>query len=383
VKRLRFIRFAWLLCAMTPIMAQSAPSCDGWPSWQSFRQHFVSDGGRVVDLGTNGQPTTSEGQSYGLLFALIANDRAGFERQLGWTRDNLAAGDLSARLPAWLWGRREDGSWGVIDDNSASDADAWIAYSLIEAGRLWHEPRYAALGQLLALRIAREESVALPRLGLVLLPGARGFGPKAGGWRLNPSYLPLQVLTRLAHALPASGWPQMLASAPRVLLETAPAGFAPDWALWQTGKGFLPDTQTAAIGSYNAIRVYLWAGMLDERASERSRLLARFKPMADRVARDGQPPEKVDARNGNASGTGPVGFSAALLPFLVASGERQAADTQALRLAALPLSERPDAYYDHVLTLFGLGWREGRFRFAADGRLEPAWEGVCPVLPPA
>lgn len=359
-----------------------AASCEGWPQWQDFQSRFVSEGGRVIDRGEKGQPTTSEGQSYALLFALVANDRPAFDRLLNWTRDNLAAGDLSARLPAWLWGRRDDGSWGVIDANSASDADAWIAYALIEAGRLWQVPRYDALGRLLALRIAREESAPLPGLGQALLPGARGFGPKDGAWRLNPSYLPPQLLTRLARALPDSDWPKLRASAARILLDTAPAGFAPDWVVWQTGRGFLPDAQTAAAGSYNAIRVYLWAGMLDARAPERARLLARLQPMAARVAADGLPPQSVDTRTGRAVGVGPVGFSAALLPFLASSGAQQALDTQTLRLTAMPLAERPDAYYDHVLALFGQGWRAGRFRFAEDGRLQPAWEGTCAVSSP-
>ena len=30
----------------------------------------------------------------------------------------------------------------MLDPNSASDADVWMAYSLVEAGRLWKIPCY-------------------------------------------------------------------------------------------------------------------------------------------------------------------------------------------------------------------------------------------------
>ncbi|MEK9939779.1 MAG: glycosyl hydrolase family 8, partial [Methylotenera sp.] len=78
--------------------------------------------------------TTSEGQAYALFFALVANDQPQFERLLQWTQLNLAQGNLATNLPAWHWGQKADGSWGVIDGNSASDADIWIVYTLLEAG---------------------------------------------------------------------------------------------------------------------------------------------------------------------------------------------------------------------------------------------------------
>ena len=46
-------------------------------------------------------------------------------------------------------------------------------------------------------------------------------------------------------------------------------------------------------------------------------------------------------------------------------------------VAALPTPEQqraaPPRYYEQVLSLFALGWYEGRYRFAADGQLRPAW----------
>ncbi|KVF76466.1 endoglucanase [Burkholderia sp. FL-7-2-10-S1-D7] len=347
-----------------------------WPRWDAFKRDFVSADGRVIDVGSADSRTVSEGQAYGLFFALVANDRHTFDTILAWTENNLAQGDLSARLPAWLWGRAPDGAWRVLDANAASDADLWIAYTLVEAGRLWHERSYTARGALLAKRVLDDETASVPGLGLTLLPGPTGFRLADGQWRVNPSYSPPQVIRGLAARLPDDRrWSALAASTGRVLLDTAPKGFAPDWALYRAGAGFAPDPQTHAESAYNAIRVYLWAGMLDRADPLAAPLLARFAPFADHIAAHGAPPEKVDTTTGVAGpNDGNGGFSAAAVPFLDARGQHALADAQVARVDALARQSAP-GYYTSVLTLFGLGWRDGRYRFGADGSLDARWEG--------
>ncbi|MGR3909959.1 cellulose synthase complex periplasmic endoglucanase BcsZ [Burkholderia sp. SR8] len=347
-----------------------------WPRWDAFKRDFVSADGRVIDVGSADSRTVSEGQAYGLFFALVANDRRTFDTILAWTENNLAQGDLSAHLPAWLWGRAPDGAWRVLDANAASDADLWIAYTLVEAGRLWRERSYTARGALLAKRVLDDETASVPGLGVTLLPGPTGFRLADGQWRVNPSYSPPQVIRGLAARLPDDRrWAALAASTGRVLLDTAPKGFAPDWALYRAGAGFGPDPQTHAQSAYNAIRVYLWAGMLDRADPLAAPLLARFAPFADYIAAHGAPPEKVDTTTGVAGpNDGNGGFSAAAVPFLDARGQRALADAQAARVDTLARQSAP-GYYTSVLTLFGLGWRDGRYRFGADGSLDARWEG--------
>ncbi|MBC7414790.1 MAG: cellulase, partial [Herminiimonas sp.] len=299
---------------------RSRPAAVGWPAWDSFAGTFIGDGARVIDPSTPNGRTTSEGQAYALFFALVANDRARFERLLRWTEDNLAAGDLRAHLPAWLWGKRDDGSWGVIDDNPASDADLWIAYALQEAARLWDIPRYAALGQLIAERILREETVVVGGLGRVLLPAPKGFMPATDTVRLNPSYAPIQLLRRLAagsiSAESTAQWRAQIGTTRRLTIEGAPRGFVPDWVVYQAGQGFRTDADTAGVGSFNAIRSYLWAGMLAPSDPLRASLQRALAPMLQVTARTGTPPKQVDTRTGSGIGSGDAGFSAALLPML-------------------------------------------------------------------
>ncbi len=358
---------------LTKPATQPAGPCMVWGDWERFRQQFLSPEGRVIDHGAG--ITTSEGQSYALFFSLVANDQERFKKILAWTQDNLAGGDLTARLPAWQWGKKPDGTWGVMDDNAASDADLWIAYTLAEAAILWKVPRYGAMAELLAARILREEAAALPGLGLMLLPGPKGFHAKPDEWRLNPSYTPPQLLRRMANLYPHAGWEQIVLSAAKMLSASAPRGFSPDWVLYREQAGFLPDPDTRGIGSYNAIRVYLWVGMMDPKDPERARLLKVFAPFGQQVSTLGVPVlEEPAFATEDGRGAGPRGFSAAVLPFLEALNLRQAVHQQQLRLTALSSTEEDiPRYYDAVLELFGRGWMDKQYRFTPNGALVTHW----------
>lgn len=354
-------------------LAKAAVTSATWPEWKAFAQAFITDTGRVVDRSSPTSLTYSEGQAYALFFALVANDRSRFEALLRWTEDNLCGGDLTAQLPAWQWGHNAQDQWGPLDNHPASDADLWIAYALGEAGRLWQQRRYSALSRLVMDRVLREEVAHLPGLGPTLLPGPVGFALSGDRWRLSPSYLPMHLMRWLARQRPDTAWPAVADSSLRVILNSATQGFAPDWTIYNASDAsFGPDTESSAgLGAHNAIRVYLWTGLLPEGHPDRNALLQTLGLMGRWVAQQGVPPAYTDARDGSAQGAGSSGFSAALLPFLSALKLPQAVQAQQARLEARPLAA--DAYYDHVLALFGLGSVQGRYRINTLGELEPAW----------
>ncbi|MDM8349903.1 cellulose synthase complex periplasmic endoglucanase BcsZ [Pseudomonas sp. sp1636] len=341
-------------------------SCQ-WPLWEQFKQRFIDAGGRVIDPGDPRAVTTSEGQAYAMFFALAAGDRQTFARLLRWSENNLAQGDLQRHLQAWLWGRSPEGRWQVLDANSAADADLWLAYSLQEAGRLWQQPGYSRLSARQLALIEHHEVAQLPQLGPLLLPGAEGFS-RQNSWTLNPSYSPLPLLRSFAHRYPDSIWAAMLEPTRRMLEETSAKGFAPDWVEWQDGQWQAP-AKGGWQGSYDAIRVYLWAGMQAPDNEQTDNFAQRFEPMLRYLQQHGRPPLRVDSLTGAAEGHGPPGFSAALLPLLSRTAEPRLLQEQLARLAAEPL--QADAYYDHVLSLFGQGWNEGRYRFSPRGTLQP------------
>jgi endoglucanase len=361
--------------------AEQGTQTDHAKLWQAYTSRFISSDGRVIDH-SRAEMTTSEGQSYGLFFSLVNNDRARFDKIFTWTEANLAGGDLATHLPSWSWGQNKAGKWGPLDPNSASDSDLWIAYDLIEAGRLWNDPHYASVGGKLAALIAHREVADLPGFGPALLPGPVGFKlPKS--WILNPSYSPVFILDRLAKAQPAGPWADVAAMVPVLLERSAKSGFAMDWVSYTPGQGFTPclvngHTGPAANGSYDAIRVYLWAGMLDDESPAKAPILKALSGMNLYLQQHPAPPEKISNQGVPQNNDGPSGFSAALLPYLKSIPNDSAVAQQMVRLKS-QLDEKsnlygnPPAYYDQNLALFASGWMEQRFRFGSSGELLVPW----------
>lgn len=397
----------WAVAGAAASAARQHPSptplrtsaCTAWPAWQAFAQQFIQADGRVIDFSTPQQPSTSEGQSYAMFFALAANDRARFDQLWRWSVNNLAAGDVAAQLPAWQWGQRPDGTWGVLDTNSASDADVWLAYSLLEAARVWHAPDYARDAQHLLRLIARDAVVTVPGLGPTLLPGARGFVHIQGDqqqWRLNPSYSFVPLWRRLAQADPTGPWKALITSGMQVLQASTPLGYVPDWMAYQApldGRSgrFIVDPVAGDVGSYDSIRVYLWAGMTSGEDPLRAAMLARVYGMTALLQQRATLPEKIATRSGALDGKASVGMSAALVPLArqlpTPSAYQGLLQATRAALQAAPIhasTPAPDpapvaqVYYDWVLGLFATGWAQHQFQFLPSGMAQFCWETTCP-----
>lgn len=368
--------------------ASSACAVTDWPAWQAWASGHVQPDGRVLHSSLLPNHTTSEGQSYNLLLALIANDAQRFEQIWSWTRDNMMGADAANRLPGWLWGQGADGRWQLQDANSASDADLWIVYALLEGARLWQRPTYRSDARHLLDSIEARLVVDLPGLGKMVLPGPQGFNQHNQVWTLNPSYLPLPLLRRLHKERPKGPWQQIASNTVRMIQATSPKGFVADWVGYkmtavQAGQ-FMVDPAKGELGSYDAIRVYLWAGMTSPRDPDAAALLAALDGMRQRILATGAAPEKVAVTTGVAEGQGPFGFGAALVPYLQAKGETTLAAQWKARAAqqlesglAQPSAQPEILYYNVMLGLFGIGWAEKRYQFRDDGTLNLSWEKSC------
>ena len=195
-----------------------------------------------------------------------------------------------------------------------------------------------------------------------MLPGRVGFEDN-GTVKLNPSYYPLFLFKRFA--LEDAYWNEVYEGSLRMLLRSSPAGIAPDWALFDKGGRLVPPNgDDYEIGSYNAIRTYLWAGMMSPDDPNRAILMKHFSPMVEATRALNMPPEKIHTVNLTVNDTGPFGFGACLIPML-------GNDCTAGLVRSVVDSERlsGESYYSSMLALYGRGWDEGRFAFDADGRL--------------
>jgi endoglucanase len=376
--------------SLTPVMADEA-ACKSvdWPLWQTYATRFVQNDGRLLESSVEANHSTSEGQSYGMLFALIGNDRERFDALWKWTAANMAGADAGNRLPGWLWGQGKDGKWQLQDANSASDSDLWIVYSLLEAARLWQRPDYREDALRMLGNIETNLVVSLPGLGKIILPGPEGFIQPDHLWRLNPSYLPLPLLRRLAKESPSGPWKEIAENTVKMVSASSPKGYVADWIGYRATAPkaglFVVDPVKGELGSYDAIRVYLWAGMTPTTDPLAAQLLARLDGMSNSTASTGIPPEKVQVISGALEGQGPFGYSAALIPYFQAKGQPWLAEQQQRRVetalnAALAKADHERVeplYYNAMLSLFALGWAEKRYQFRDDGTLKLTWETSC------
>ena len=231
-------------------------------AWRSYNTNFVTEAGRVVDT-ANGSISHSEGQGYGLLLAVAANDRATFERIWGWTRANLAV--RNDALLAWRW--EPDRRPGIADMNNASDGDILVAWALTEAAEAWSNDAYRIAARRMAVEVGRKLVLWQASGGPVLLPAVSGFSAedRADGPVVNLSYYIFPAFLRLGVVAPEFDWDALARNGVRLLEASR---FGPDklpveWISLSGDKvrsadGFAPEF------AYNAIRIPLylaWSGI--------------------------------------------------------------------------------------------------------------------------
>ncbi|MDH4395647.1 MAG: cellulose synthase complex periplasmic endoglucanase BcsZ [Limnobacter sp.] len=347
-----------------------------WPEWKGYKDTFLSKDGRVVDHSTEDLRTVSEGQAYCLFFALVAADKAAFDNILTWTENNLSQGDLGQNLPAWHWAKGPAG-WGVQDSNSASDADLWLAYTLLEAGRYWSEPRYTQKAKQLGNLILSQESLWVDGLGRSLLPGKIGFVNSDDSVKLNPSYAPAFVLARLAEAWADDPrWAEMYLANQQLLMSAAKEGLYPDWISFKNG---LPvEDVNLTEGDFDAIRVYLWLGISPDSDPILASLKKLVKPFTESIFENQAVPLQWNPKTGEKSkDSGPQGFQWALRPLLEMLGRDEPAKRSFLKnwtltdLSSLKSTDewRDYGYYSGALSLFAQGAVSGKYSIRHNGRL--------------
>ncbi|BBD67085.1 endoglucanase Y [Nostoc commune NIES-4072] len=241
-------------------------------SWDSYRQRFIQSDGRVIDYEASDR-STSEGQAYALLRAVLINDPTTFALTLNWSENNLqrqVGGKRTDSLWAWKWGRKEDGNWGVIDSNFASDGDIDAITALILASRRWHQPEYLKLAKLKLQDLWNLSTISKTQGKRYLLPGpVAAFVPNASTVYLNPSYFAPYAFRIFAQVDPQHDWLSLVDSSYQVLEDSAKlssVGLPSDWVALNTKTGqyqTLPASSTLkSLYSFDSYRVW-WRLSLD------------------------------------------------------------------------------------------------------------------------
>lgn len=350
-------------------------------SWQSYARRSITPEGRVV-LAERGGESISEAQAYALMRALWAGDEATFARVYAWTQGNLSRRTTHGdHLLSWRWGQRQDGSWGILDPNTAADADLDYATALwLAARRGWQAPApwpdYSSEARAVARDILAKETVRISTGELLLAPG--NWHENTPPVLLNPSYFSPGAYRLLGEAEAGPTWSELhtsaypfLARLSQRLGERTGNGLYPDWVRVDEHGRLQPPPDRDMHFGWEAVRLpwrlaldALWFG---EKAP--ARLLSRqFLPFFKQEWRKHGRLAAVYSYEGKplVDYESPVLY-AGVLGGALAAGDREFAGRMAGKIMSFYREEgtdahfvSPDNYYANNWAWFGLalytGW---------------------------
>jgi len=236
--------------------------CANYPQpWIHYKDTFLEEG-RIIDTGNN-DISHSEGQGYGLLLALLFNDRKSFDDIWQWTKSRLQIREDA--LFAWKWEKTDSNTYSVTDQNNATDGDLLIALALRLAADRWHSNAYREESNQISAAILKHLTLPVGQDKVVLLPAEFGF-KKEQHIAFNPSYQILKAYQVIASTPNQTQWRQISQTAEQFINASLnpDTRLPPDWitfnyqkqsfsselnTLWPTKRDYFGD---------EAIRVFLY-----------------------------------------------------------------------------------------------------------------------------
>ncbi|MDB5225203.1 MAG: hypothetical protein JWL87_155 [Candidatus Adlerbacteria bacterium] len=235
-------------------------------TWGHYKEEYLEPGtNRTLDKQRE-NVTTSEGQSYTMLRAVWQGDKETFDASWTWTKDNLLHDD--DWLFAWIFGKRSDGSYGVLAErggnSTASDADQDIALALIFAYARWQDPAYIGEARRILDDIWEKEVIMIQGKPYLAANDLEKFSSSETAI-INPSYLAPYAYRIFAVVDSNHAWEGLIDTSYDVIGRSielplgAPesAGLAPDWVRINKATGELTPTGgdlTTNFG-YDALRM--------------------------------------------------------------------------------------------------------------------------------
>lgn len=249
--------------------------------WENYKEEYIEDSSfRTIDRQRD-DITTSEGQSYAMLRAVWQDDKQTFDKSWQWTKDNLWKEN---KLFAWLFGKKADGSYGVLDDiggnNAAIDGDTDIAMALLFAYARWGDSTYLLEADSIIKAIWRESVVMVNDRPYITSNDIEQFNPNEV--LLNPSYYAPYAYRMFASIDTDNDWQGVVDTSYDIIIKSSAldldkdksVGLPPDWVILDRNTGGLRAPQSSNITtnySFDAHRVkwrlyldYMWYG--DSRA---------------------------------------------------------------------------------------------------------------------
>jgi endo-1,4-beta-D-glucanase Y len=245
--------------------------------WHTYKVNNLEAGtGRTIDK-SRSNLTTSEGEGYTMLRAVWEADRTTFDQSLLFTNNNLRhkSGDS---LFAWQFGKRSNGSYGILADqggnNTASDGDEDIALALVFASQRWQNQSYLDQARVTIKDIWKNEVITVGNRPLLVADNLEA-GSSNTKMIVNPSYFSPASYRIFAKVDPNNNWTGLanstygwLASINSSSSLGSSSGLTPDWITVDRSNGSImppPGTNLTTQYGYDAMRTpfrlgldYIW-----------------------------------------------------------------------------------------------------------------------------
>jgi len=232
-------------------------------NWATYKTQFI-DAGRVIDTG-NQDISHSEGQGYGLLFAVFADDKKQFKKIWKWTQQTLQRDD---QLFSWQYTPSKNGKCDkacITDPNNATDGDILIAWALLEAHKKWGTQAY--LKQANAILTPIKTKLVINSFGYqLILPGEIGFKQPNGSIQVNLSYWVFPALNLFSEVTNDPIWDELYQSG-LTLMEIARFTdwqLPSDWAIISE-NGITLDGALSSDYGYNACRLPIYLMLAEDK----------------------------------------------------------------------------------------------------------------------
>lgn len=227
-------------------------------TWRYYKKTFISNDGRIIDY-QRGSVTTSEGQAYAMIRAVIMRDKVTFDKTYDWAKYNLQ--HKHDKLFAWLWGGRNLGrqgeiEYGILDQNGATDAGLEIAVALILASKAWDEECYLKDALEILNDIWNKETTVIKGERILVAGVNQSMGENV---EVNPSYFMPYAFRTFAQVDKKHDWQKLVDSSYRLTnwcVDNINSGLPPDVFYINRTTGNITFKKGSRDFSYDAIRVF-------------------------------------------------------------------------------------------------------------------------------
>lgn len=347
-----------LLSAVTAFSVSDCAVASHERTWNLYNK-FISArfaNNTIVAPLENGNFETAEALAYAMFFALTQKDKEHFDTLLSTVEKTLCRGDISANLP---YGMKEVSSTDKDKyQSTVTRANLFLVYDLLTAYEFFSDESYKQKALGLASLIRKECTYSHSILGTLLLPSVNTVA-KRHAVTISPNIFAPFVMQKIGQY--DIEFLALYDNTVTAVVRGSGDGYVADSLTFNQDGDEIIGMNT--VGSFDALRFYLWLGLTCESDPNRRLLIPLYENMLKDIEKDLNVPKVANLYTHEVSGVGTLSYMASTMLL----SEKK--DRDYFRTVLKNHVFKDDEFYAEVMSLFALGFDDHFFRFDHDGSL--------------